>query len=257
MNDLPTEVAAITSQYLSLVDSVLPGRVVGLYLTGSIPLGDYHPGRSDIDGVVVVSEPLSDPEVVRAVHSKLPARPYFDVTYLTASALAAPPDPTTPVVYVVEGEFKDPATAGTVTPVLWSEMARQSIAVRPVAELAVHDDHQALVDHTRANLTSYWEPMLDRLSQRSAELPPDHVLDGWIIPWYVLGIPRLHALLATGNIISKTAAGEHGAALFPSHAALCARCVAHRAGDPVDFTVADAAPTIALGRALITSALAL
>jgi hypothetical protein len=187
----------------------------------------------------------------------LPARPYFDVTYLTASMLAAPPDSGTPVVYVVEGEFKDPATAGTVMPVLWSEMARQSIAVRPVAELAVHDDHQALVDHTRANLTSYWEPMIDRLEQRTVELPSDHSLDGWIIPWYVLGIPRLHALLATGNIVSKTAAGEHGADLFPSYADLCARWITHRAGGNVAFTVADAAPTIAFGRALISSALTL
>jgi hypothetical protein len=257
VNHLPEEVAAITSQYLSLVDSVLPGRVVGLYLTGSIPLGDYHPGRSDIDGVVVVSERLADPEVVRAVHEKLPERPYFDVTYLTASALAAPPDRRTPVVYTVDGQFGDPAQAGPVTPVLWSEMARQSIAVRPVEGLNVHDDHEALVDHTRDNLTSYWEPMLDRLSGRVADLPSDHVLDGWIIPWYVLGIPRLHALLATGNIVSKTAAGEHAAALFPSYADLSARCIAHRAGGPADFTVADVPPTIAFARAVITSALAL
>jgi len=257
VNDLPGEAAEVTSQYLSLVDSLLPGRVIGLYLTGSIPLGDYHSGLSDVDGVVVVSEPLSDPEVVRAVHSELPGRPHFDVTYLHTSALAAPPDRRTPVVYTVDGEFRDPAQAGPVTPVLWSEMARQSIAVRAVPGLVVHDDHQALVDHTRANLTSYWEPILDRLSQGVAELPADHVLDGWIIPWYVLGIPRLHALLATGNIISKTAAGEHGAALFPSYADLCTRCIAHRAGDTVTFTTADVAPTIAFGRAVISSALAL
>jgi hypothetical protein len=200
---------------------------------------------------------MSDPEVVRAVHEKLPSRPYFDVTYLTASALAVPPDRRTPVVYTVDGQFRDPAQSGPVTPVLWSEMARQSIAVRPVAGLKVHDDHQALVDHTRANLTSYWEPMLDRLSQGVAELSDDHVLDGWIVPWYVLGIPRLHALLATGNIVSKTAAGEHGAGLFPSYADLCARCIDHRAGGSVDFTVADVAPAVALGRAVISSAHAL
>ncbi|MEU4602001.1 nucleotidyltransferase domain-containing protein [Kribbella sp. NPDC023972] len=249
-----TEFEAVTSQYLELIDDALPGLVSGFYLTGSIPLDDYHPGRSDIDGVVVVSEPVTDPEIVRAVHEKLPERPYFDVTYLTASALAAPPDRSTPVVYTIDGQFRDPATAGTVTPVLWSELARQSIAVRAVDGLAVHDDHQALVDHTRANLTSYWEPMLDRLEQRAAELPDDQVLDGWIIPWYVLGIPRLHALLATGNIISKTAARQHGAAAFPSYADLCTRAINHRAGALGEFTVADATPTVAFGRAVIASA---
>jgi len=80
------------------------------------------------------------------------------------------------------------------------------------------------------------------------------VLDGWIMPWYVLGIPRLHALLAAGNIISKTAAGHHGAAEFPSYADLCTRAINHRAGHPVTFTVADAVPTVAFGRTVIAAA---
>jgi hypothetical protein len=85
-------------------------------------------------------------------------------------------------------------------------------------------------------------------------LPADQVLDGGIIPWFVLGIPRLHALLATGNIVSKTAAGQHGLALFPSYSELCRRVLDHRAGEAVEFTVADAAPAIAFGRAVIASA---
>ena len=249
---LPPEVDSITAQYLSLADEVLP--VTGFYLTGSIPLGDFRPGRSDIDGVVVVDEPLSDPEVVRAIHEKLPDRPYFDVTYLTASALAAPPDPGTPVVYTIDGEFQDPAKAGPVTPVLWSELARQSLAVRETPGLVVHDDHEALVAHTRTNLTSYWTPMLDRLEQATAEWDDDRVLDGWILPWYVLGIPRLHALLATGNIVSKTAAGQHGAAVFPSSAELCGRAIDHRAGAEVTFTATDAAQTVTFGHTVIASA---
>jgi hypothetical protein len=89
---IPADVSSITEQYLELIDGTVPGLVRGFYLTGSIPLDDYVPGSSDIDGVVVVSEPVTDPEVVRAVHERLPGRPYFDVTYLTASALASPPD---------------------------------------------------------------------------------------------------------------------------------------------------------------------
>ncbi len=57
---------------------------------------------------------------------------------------------------------------------------------------------------------TYSEPQLDRLESYAAGLPADQVLGGRIVPWHVLGVPRLHALLATGNIISKTAAGHHG-----------------------------------------------
>jgi hypothetical protein len=252
---LPSEVEAITSEYLKLIDSLLPGLVVGFSVTGSIPLGDYRPGRSDIDGVVIVSEPVTDPAVVEPVHAKLPERPYFDVTYLTADALAAPPDHRQPAVYTIDGEFRDPAVVGPVTPVLWSELARQSIPVRATPGLAVLDDHQALVDHTRANLTSYWQPQLDRLEQYAASLPGDQELEGSIVPWYVLGIPRLHALLATGNIISKTAAGEHAAAVFPTYADLCTRALNHRSGQSVPFTAVDATQTAGFGHEVITSAL--
>ncbi len=250
---LPTEVAAVTSRYLSLADELLPGRVRGVYLTGSIPLGDFHPGRSDIDGVVVVDEPVAEDDV-RPIHEKLPERPYFDVTYLTAAALAAPPDRSTPVVYTIDGRFQDPTRAGTVTPVLWSELARQSLAVRAVPGLVVHDDHRALVEHTRDNLTSYWEVKLGELSAAFAERPADEVLPGWIVPWFVLGIPRLHALLATGNMISKTAAGHHGATAFPQYADLCTRAINHRAGNPIAFTVTDVAPTVTFGRTIIATA---
>ena len=249
---LPAEVEAITSQYLSLTDEQLPGRVRGFYLTGSIPVGDLHPGRSDIDGVVV-DEPVTEDDV-RPIHEMLPERPYFDVTYLTAAALAAPPDHSTPVVHTINGEFKDPASAGTVTLVLWSEMARQSLAVCEVPGLVVHDDHQALVEHTRHNLTSYWEVKLGKLSTAVAERPADEVLAGWIIPWFVLGIPRLHALLATGNIVSKTAAGGHGAAAYSSYSGLCRRAIDHRAGADVVFTAADATQGVAFGRTVIVSA---
>ncbi|TCO35483.1 hypothetical protein EV652_101363 [Kribbella steppae] len=64
---------------------------------------------------------------------------------------------------------------------------------------------------------------------------------------------RLHALLATGKIISKTAAGHHGAAEFLSYADLCTRAINHRAGHPITFTVADAVPTVALGRRVVVA----
>ncbi|MFI5693143.1 nucleotidyltransferase domain-containing protein [Kribbella sp. NPDC051586] len=244
-----TPYAEISSKYLTLADELLPDRVRGLYLTGSIPLGDFRPGRSDIDGVVVVDRPVTQDEV-RPLHTGLPERPYFDVVYLTAPTLAAPPDLRASVVCTIDGQLQ----AGGVSPVLWSELARQSIAVREVPGLKVHDDQQALVDYTRANLTSYWAPLLDRVENRFADAPGDEVIDGWIIPWCVLGVPRLHALLAEGNIVSKTAAGEHGAATFPAYAGLCRRAIDHRAGTEVVFTAADAIDAVAFGRTVIASA---
>ncbi|WP_328322133.1 hypothetical protein OHA70_26205 [Kribbella sp. NBC_00382] len=254
---LPAEVSGTTSKYLQLIDQALPGQVSGLYLTGSIPLGDYRRGFSDIDGVVVVASPLTDVSLVREVHKQLPSSPAFDVTYLTAADLAVAPDATKPVVFTLDGEFKEAPFGGPVSPVLWSELARQSTALRTAPDLDVHDDQEALEAFTRDNLTSYWSGRFDALESAFADHPDDEVVDAWILPWVMLGVPRLHALLATGNIISKTAAGEHALIAFPEWAPLLHRCLDHRSGKPETFTVADAKSAIPYGHKVITAALAL
>jgi hypothetical protein len=254
---LPGEVEASTSQYLELIDKVLPGQVIGLYLTGSIPLGDFRPGHSDIDGVVVVEEQVTDVEAVRDVHAQLAEKPAFDVTYLTAEDLASPPDATKRVLFSLDGVVNEAPSGGPVSPVLWSEMARQSLPLRTTPGLVVHDDHQALVEFTRGNLQSYWAGQFDQLEATVAERPDEEVVPEWVLPWVVLGVPRLHALLATGNIVTKTAAGEHALMAFPEWSDLITRSLAHRAGQPVMFTAADAKAAVPFGRKVIAEGLAL
>jgi hypothetical protein len=256
---LPAEVSGTTTRYLELIDQALPGQVTGFYLTGSIPLGDFRRGFSDIDGVVVVAAPLTEVDVaaVRGVHEQLPSSPAFDVTYLTAADLAVAPDATKPVVFTLDGEFKEAPFGGPVSPVLWSEMARQSIALRDAPGLTVHDDQEALEAFTRDNLTSYWAGRFDALEAAFADHPDDEVVDAWILPWVMLGVPRLHALLATGNIISKTGAGEHALIAFPEWSLLLHRCLDHRAGKPDAFTVTDAKSAVPYGHKVITTALAM
>jgi hypothetical protein len=50
-----------------------------------VPLGDFHPGSSDIDGVVILASPLESSEPVKEVHAALPTKPAYDVTCLTAA----------------------------------------------------------------------------------------------------------------------------------------------------------------------------
>src|SRR5687768_12395164 len=93
---LPDEVSTTMSAYVRLVDERLPGRIGGLYLSGSVALDDYRAGRSDIDFVAVSDTALepSELEKLRQVHTALrrmlPA-PKVDGVYLTWPDLAAAP----------------------------------------------------------------------------------------------------------------------------------------------------------------------
>jgi Nucleotidyltransferase domain/Domain of unknown function (DUF4111) len=254
---LPAEVAATTARHLELLDAAAPGLVTGLYLTGSVALGDFHPHTSDIDGVVVTSSRVTSPDLVQEVHAQLPDKPAYDVCYLTAEDLASPPRRDMPVVFTRDGEFRSIAGGGPVTPVLWSELARHAVAVRPCPGLVVTDDDAALRAFTVDNMSSYWRPHLDQVAAYLAGKPGDDPIGGWVVGWTVLGIPRLHALLATGAIVSKTAAGRYGAERFPQWAELCRRCVGERAGEAQRDTIADAASAVAFGRVVVEDALRL
>ncbi|MEH0842753.1 aminoglycoside adenylyltransferase domain-containing protein [Micromonospora sp. CPCC 205711] len=72
-----------------------------------------------------------------------------------------------------------------------------------------------------------------------AGLAPDAVMDGKIVPWFVLGPARLHYTLAHGDITSKAAAGEYLAQLFPEYADLAHRAIRWRAGETEEFTATD------------------
>lgn len=78
---MPSDVREVVDHYLGTADRVAPGLVEAHYLTGSVALGDYHPGTSDIDFLAVI--PSVDAARLATVHAELPASPNFDGIYLT------------------------------------------------------------------------------------------------------------------------------------------------------------------------------
>lgn len=104
------------------------------------------------------------------------------------------------------------------------------------------------------NLRSSWQPWLDGADQH---LRTGVVTDAELelaATWLVFGVPRLHALLATDEIVSTSQTARCAAERFPEHADLARRCLAHRQGTPQRLSVADARAGADLGRAAIADA---
>jgi hypothetical protein len=55
---LPGGVGAPVGRYLRQVDMAIPGAIHGFYVVGSIALGAFRPGRSDVDFVAVLGDRL-------------------------------------------------------------------------------------------------------------------------------------------------------------------------------------------------------
>ena len=69
--------------YPASLDAALPGFAEGVYLTGPAALGDWIPGRSDLDVLVASARPAGKPEtdLLREVHGGR-GRPFVDTLYV-------------------------------------------------------------------------------------------------------------------------------------------------------------------------------
>jgi Domain of unknown function (DUF4111) len=69
------EVNLATERLLAGIGEAVGDRLVGLYLHGSLALGDFYPPASDVDFHAATSEPLDDPALERlaAMHAALKA----------------------------------------------------------------------------------------------------------------------------------------------------------------------------------------
>ena len=215
---LPLVVQEAVRAYLEAVDATVPGLIVGLYLTGSVALGDFRPHASDIDFVAVAAGPPG-PAALAAlaeVHTRGRARPYLDGIYVTWGDLAGDPGAAATGPYTNEGRFQ-PHSRAQRHPVTRHTLWRHGIPLRGPAreDLAVWTDTAALTSWTRGNLETYWRPWW----QRSAGLLSRAglaMLGAWAPAWGVLGVSRLHYTLATGEITSKEGAGVYAKAALPS-----------------------------------------
>jgi len=249
---LPPDVREVARRHLAILDAVAPGLVVGLYLTGSVTLGDYRPGRSDIDFMAFTSRCVIEPDVVALladVHAALPAdlraalpdTDHYDGNYVALAGLPAVPDDEPPAPHVVNGTFHGNDPNHQLTPATWAEFAKYAIAVRGPerSELGISVSPDRLNRWLLGNLNGYWKhSAADGIevlrSHDSCEaLPAD------VVAWMALGAARLHYTLATGDIASKSAAGKYAISLFPGYASVVTAALTWRVTGVGEFTCAD------------------
>ncbi|WP_406636796.1 hypothetical protein [Amycolatopsis sp. WGS_07] len=226
--EIPEEVRRSTALFLAEADQAVPGLVTGFYLVGSVCFGDFHargPGRgrlstaSDID-FVAVTERRAGPAEVSALaraHAATIARfprPHFDGAVLTWADLAVGPDGCPDVPCAQENRFRASGRDG-INPVLFCELASRGIALRgpEPSDVDIWADRDALRAFTVDNLSRYWRPWWEK-NRKASALSLAIGVSPWFPVWAVLGVSRLHHLLATGEMTSKCGAGRYAAREF-------------------------------------------
>lgn len=227
------------------------GLVAGLHVVGSAVLEDYRDG-SDLDLVVeLVREPAAaDLEMLAAAHR---ADPGIEATYVPAGALALPVDDVPDGPWAADGELHTDSRCFQLNPVTWHQLARHAVSVRgalPVPGPPV--EYGRLAAFCAGNLREYWAPLLDVVRRMIADRAPDEPADATAVQWMALGPARLWHTIRTGEVVSKTRAGELAAAHWPDLAPPLLEVVASRRGDPVALTTRHAAAAVTVGARILT-----
>jgi Nucleotidyltransferase domain len=239
----PGEVAEATTRHLGAADAAVPGLVHGLYVTGSVALGHYRPGRSDIDFVAFMSRPAGPADVAALglLHGTLTATADYDGFYVASEELPRVPMDERPAPHILGGHFSDDA-CHELTPSTWTEFSRYAIAVLgPAAgDLGISIPAWRLRERNLGNLNSYWSGQVSAGRRLLSGRSQSDLVDPATVAWTTLGAARLHFTLATGDITSKSGAGRYAAGRFHDFADLIEAAMAWRATGAGEFTVADA-----------------
>ena len=229
MAALPPAARGAVETLLGRLDRGLPGRIEGFYVVGSACLGAFRDGRSDVDFVAIVDGELGagDLRRLQAVHLGLWAQALghdlalrrrwplvCNGSYLRPDDLARSPLEVTPVAGHVAGRFGAGEPGFDVNPVTWHMLACHAVAVRGPAPgaLRIRADPAELANWTTENLNGYWRGWAARASRPG--LANLRALPRRFAAWGVLGAPRLHYTLRTGEIASKEEAGRYALEAF-------------------------------------------
>lgn len=234
----------------------LPDLLQRVIIVGSAALGDWKPGRSDVDLVMVVDRRLTSAELTIAaqVHAQTKQSRPVDGIYLTEQQLIDGPEVVLTAPQVVDGQLTAEQLGGELTWVTWREIElgiESEVTVDGVTSWARSERRyphalEGARRFSRENLSSYWMPLGVESRTRLDALAPEADVNARTVEWIALGPARLLATIETGAIISKSRAAEFASARWPEYADVLTRAAASRDGADVTFAAADAAMALDL-----------
>ncbi len=191
------------------VQGILGEQLVGMYLFGSLAVGDFDPASSDIDFVAVTSQALTDEQLQRlqSFHAQLfasglPLADQVEGSYIPQDALRVYDPANACHPHIDRGEHTLTLQQHYTDWVVQRYSLREygvGLVGPPIQTLIDPIPHTALRSAVLELLHFWWEPMLDDAS---------HLQHNGYQAYAVATFCRMLYTLEEGGLVSKPAAGR-------------------------------------------------
>lgn len=202
---------------------VRTSNIQAVYLYGSIALGDYIEGSSDIDFVAVFKGPPSDSDVQAIIEAHKEVEnenPRMDImgAYLLEYDLGKPQSEISTLLTYYNKQIHTNRTGADINPITWWILKKQGIKVFGSDLSFNYDiDIDYTVKYVIGNLNTYWLNWISRLEnqlQSDQEILLEQLDE--VVEWCTLGMLRQLYTVKEHDIKSKISAGHYGIQSLPA-----------------------------------------
>lgn len=220
-NRIPEKVDEVVDVYLKLIEERLSDLLESFYLFGSVSLGAYQEGMSDIDFYAVVKRKLTDAdvEVLKQVHKEMKKKypqPSLDGMYIRREDLDGRNEGVQSCPYFNEGKLQM-FRAFHQNWIDAFQLKTYGIVLKglPIETYNIPVDWNELKSNLVQNINSYWATWTKRCETITSLQYPGLYVSSSLIEWGVLGVTRLYYSIKEEDIISKVGAGEYALRTVP------------------------------------------
>ena len=221
MNAIPEKINIILKEYFELLDAKLPDLLEAYYIYGSISLGAFDYGFSDIDFIAVVNRKINDVDiaVLKEIHKNIKRKfPKTDLMgyYVTKDDFRLQHINEKSCPFFVDGIFKG-LEKFEKNSIDAYQLKKYGIAIKgpETSSFDYSVDWDILIYNMRENINTYWLNWRNSLEK----FPSTRYLGSFVnlkmIEWGVLGVSRLYYTFKESEMTSKVGAGEYALKTVP------------------------------------------
>jgi len=201
-------------------------NIVSVYIYGSVALGDYIEGSSDIDFITILQEPpnMSDIQTIYAAHKEVENEyPQADImgAYLLLNDLGKPQSEISSLLTYYNKQVHSNGYGADINPIMWWILKNHGIKIYGSEQSFNYEVKiKPLVGYVIENLNTYWVSLIDGLEKQlninnvSDQESVTKQLDE-AVEWCTLGMLRQLYTIKEHNIKSKVEAGYYGITTIP------------------------------------------